>query len=120
MPFIGNFKGSHNIHERLQMSLVARKTRPKHVPIILERFPRSGMAYPQHGQHICLVPGHITMGQFQARLRRSLKMDSNWALFVMVGGVLAPTSQCLGALYAELAESDGFLYVSYVEESTFG
>lgn len=47
-------------------------------------------------------------------------MPPEKALFVFVGSVLPPTGALLKEVYAQHVDRDGFLYVQYSGESTFG
>ena len=67
-----------------------------------------------------LVPKTSTVGQFVDTIRRKTKMKSYQALFVFVNGVLPPTSSTMLDLHNQHHDEDGFLYVTYSLENTFG
>jgi GABA(A) receptor-associated protein len=68
-----------------------------------------------------LVPKDKTVGEFVAILRRTAKLKSHQALFVLVGkGTLPTTTHTMLQVYQEHHEEDGFLYVTYTLENTFG
>ena len=69
-----------------------------------------------------LVPKDKTVGEFVAILRRTTKLKSHQALFVLVGtaGSLLTSSSTIMQAYQEHREEDGFLYVTYTLENTFG
>ena len=67
-----------------------------------------------------LVPKNITVGQFVDTVRKRTRVKSYQALFVFVNGVLPPTSSTMLDVYNEHHEEDGFLYVIYNLENTFG
>lgn len=67
-----------------------------------------------------LVPSDLTVGQFVYVIRKRLSLPSDRALFLFLGNVLPPTSQLMSEAYAQHADEDGFLYVRYSGESTFG
>ena len=62
----------------------------------------------------------MTISQFLFVLRRRIELDQTEALFLFVDKSLPPTTSLLGALYEEKKNNDGFLYLSYCNESTFG
>ena len=69
------------------------------------------------------MPGDLTIGQFVFVLRRRLALGADKALFIFLGtpAQLPPSSQLMREAYAQHADkSDGFLYVTYSGESTFG
>ncbi len=67
-----------------------------------------------------LVPKTATVGQFVETIRKKTHMKSHQALFVFVNGVLPPTSSTMCDVYTTHKEEDGFLYVTYSLENTFG
>jgi GABA(A) receptor-associated protein len=67
-----------------------------------------------------LVPKNVTVGQFVNTIRKKTQIKSYQALFVFVNGVLPPTSSSMVDVYNEHHEEDGFLYVIYNLENTFG
>ena len=42
------------------------------------------------------------------------------AIFIFVNNVIPPSSSLLSQVYQEHADEDGFLYVTYSSENTFG
>jgi GABA(A) receptor-associated protein len=53
-------------------------------------------------------------------IRKRLALSPDVALFVFVGNILPPSSALVREVYAQHADADGFLYVKYSGESTFG
>ena len=62
----------------------------------------------------------IPLGQFVYIIRKRIKLDSSKALFVMINNNLFTTSHPMSELYENEKEEDGFLYVVYSSENTFG
>jgi len=68
-----------------------------------------------------LVPKDKTVGEFVNVLRKITKVKPHQALFLLVGkGILPPTSQTIFQVYQENHDDDGFLYLTYALENTFG
>jgi GABA(A) receptor-associated protein len=67
-----------------------------------------------------LVPYDITMGQFITILRSKVKIQSTTALFFFINNKVFPITTPIGNIYKEQADEDGFLYIEFCEESTFG
>jgi GABA(A) receptor-associated protein len=67
-----------------------------------------------------LVPNDLTVGQFQFVIRKRIKLDSQKALFIFINGKLPITSELLKNVYEKEKDDDGFLYVGYAGENTFG
>jgi GABA(A) receptor-associated protein len=61
------------------------------------------------------------MGQFMYVLRRRINLDANRAMFLFLeGNTLAPTAELVSSLYETHKDDDGFLYMEYSGENTFG
>jgi len=68
-----------------------------------------------------LVPHHINFAQLSYVIRKRIKLDANRAIFFFINKKIIPASGTLVKdLYYEHADSDGFLYVCYSSENTFG
>ncbi|KAF8753446.1 protein 8 precursor [Rhizoctonia solani] len=62
----------------------------------------------------------LTVGQFVYVIRKRIKLAPEKAIFIFVDEVLPPTAALMSAIYEEHKDEDGFLYVSYSGENTFG
>jgi GABA(A) receptor-associated protein len=67
-----------------------------------------------------LVPADLTVGQFVYVIRKRIKLAPEKALFTFVNEVLPPTAALMSAIYDEHKDDDGFLYITYSGENTFG
>jgi GABA(A) receptor-associated protein len=92
---------------------------PGRVPCIVQKANRS-KTVPAIDKEKFLVPGDLTLGQFVYVIRKRIALDSDKALFVFVGNALPTTGSLMRELFHSHGESDGFLYLMYCGESTFG
>ena len=95
-----------------------------------------------------LVPADLTVGQFVYVVRKRIKLSPEKAIFIFVKNILPPTGKIacffysnfhplpfhlydlvywfiiaaamMSAIYEENKEEDGFLYMTYSGENTFG
>ena len=68
-----------------------------------------------------LVPKDLKLADFMYIIRKRMKLTPEKSIFLFVGdNNLAPCSALLGVLYNEHKDDDGFLYITYNGESTFG
>ena len=73
-----------------------------------------------------MIPKDIQVAQFIYIIRSQIKIDSTMAIFIFVddphtGGKDIPASHTtIGKLYDKYADKDGFLYISYSAQLTFG
>tara|TARA_B100001758_G_C18394616_1_gene605106 strand:+ start:1104 stop:1460 length:357 start_codon:yes stop_codon:yes gene_type:complete len=75
---------------------------------------------PSIDKHKFLVPDDITMGQFVYVIRKRLKINSEKAIFVFVNNKLPPSSMLMSEIYENYRDEDGFVYMIYSSENTFG
>lgn len=113
------FKEEKPFEQREKESKRVRAKYPDLVPVICERVKNSEL--PNTMRRKYLVPQSLTMGQFMYVLRRRINLDANRAMFLFLGGdTLAPTAELVSALYETHKDEDGFLYMKYSGENTFG
>ena len=90
----------------------------KRIPIIVSRALNSKLNDIDKKKFI--VPNDLTVGQFIYVIRKRINMKPSEALFLFVNNVLPPTSSTLGTVYNNNKNKDGFLYIVYEGENTFG
>ncbi len=66
------------------------------------------------------MPVDLTVGQFVYVIRKRIKLPSEKAIFIFVNDILPPTAALISTIYEEHKDEDGFLYVLYSGENTFG
>ena len=118
-----NYKKSTPLEERKKKSFKMTSLYPDRVPVIVEMSPSSASynTYTTASHKIkYLVPYDISMGQFIKILRDKLKLESSVALFFFINNKVFPITSLIGNIYKENADEDGFLYIEFCEESTFG
>jgi len=67
-----------------------------------------------------LAPRDLTVGQFIHILSDRLHLSPGRALFVFIGDTLPQTASLMGSVFEKYKDDDGFLYVRYSSEKTFG
>ncbi|KAH9788411.1 Autophagy-related protein 8f [Citrus sinensis] len=137
-----NFKIEHEFEKRRAEAERIREKYPDRIPVIVEKAERSDI--PTIDKKKYLVPADLTVGQFVYVIRKRIKLSAEKAIFIFVDNVLPPTgiasngymlfhsllSQYLkyfyfagaimSTIYDEKKDEDGFLYVTYSGENTFG
>jgi GABA(A) receptor-associated protein len=114
-----SFKSKHSFEERLNETRRILIKYPDRIPIICEKNGKSKET-PDIDKHKYLVPYDLTIGQFIYVVRKRLSLPSEKALFFFINGFIPASSALLMDLYNSQKEADGFLYVSYSLENTFG
>lgn len=113
------FKLIHSFEKRKAESEYVLNKYEDKIPIIVEKSEHSKVA--DIDKHKYLVPKDLTAGQFIYMVRKRVKIASTEALFIFINNETIPVlNQTMQKLYDEHADKDGFLYVSYAAENTFG
>lgn len=112
------FKQQHTLEERKAESDRIRAKYPDRIPVICEKADKSKVADIDKKKY--LVPADLTTGQFVYVIRKRLKLPPEQAIFLFVNGALPPNAALLNQVYEEHKDEDGFLYITYSSENTFG
>jgi GABA(A) receptor-associated protein len=112
------FKETHSFDARLSESIRMRKKYPERIPVIVESGP--GQLDLVLDKTKYLVPCDLTVGQLMYVIRKRLKLDAEKALFFLIKNTMPTASLLISAVYEEHKDDDGYLYVVYSSENTFG
>ena len=83
-----------------------------HAPIATGALPHTPRRF--------LVPADLTCAQFGFLIRRRLSLPPEKALFLFINGALPSGAALMREAYELHKDRDGFLYVQYHTEATFG
>jgi GABA(A) receptor-associated protein len=109
----------YTFEQRASESARIRDAYPGRVPVICERSDVCSTV-PRIGRSKYLVPLDLTFGQFFHVVRSKVKVPPATALFFYVGNDMPATSCLVSELYESHKNEDGFLYLTYAGENTFG
>ncbi len=116
-----NFRDEHPFEHRCNESKKVRARYPTRLPVICERHAQTGASLPKSDKRKFLVPRDLSMAQFSMVIRKRLQIEASTALFLTTqNGILPPVTQQLHIVYDEHRDDDGFLYLHYSAENTFG
>jgi len=115
-----SFKREFSFEKRLLESKRIMSKHPDRIPIICEKAKNAGNDCPLIDKKKYLVPVDLTVSQFIYVIRKRLNLRSEKAMFIFINGQLPTNSHILSDLYDKNKDQDGFLYVSYALENTFG
>ena len=91
---------------------------PDRIPVIVNKSKNTDIDDIDKNKY--LVPKNYTVGQFVYMIRKRIKLKPEKAIFVFINNVLPPTSASMDEMYNVYQSNDGFLYVTYSGENTFG
>ena len=112
-----SFKDSKSEEKRKQESENIRRKYPDRIPIILEKFDNKA---PNLEKYKYLVPIDSTLSLLLFHIRTRVKLSPTAAIFLNIKNEICNASELVSKLYNDKKDSDGFLYVSYSTENTFG
>jgi len=113
-------KEEHSLESRKASSASIRSKHPDRIPVIVEKRARD-QSLPDIDKKKFLVPVDLTIGQFVYVIRKRIKLAPEQAIFLFVStGTLPPSVAALQAVYDMYKDEDGFLYMTYSGENTFG
>eukprot|EP00470_Lotharella_oceanica_P003175 CAMPEP_0170174754 /NCGR_PEP_ID=MMETSP0040_2-20121228/7960_1 /TAXON_ID=641309 /ORGANISM="Lotharella oceanica, Strain CCMP622" /LENGTH=116 /DNA_ID=CAMNT_0010416525 /DNA_START=72 /DNA_END=422 /DNA_ORIENTATION=+ len=113
------YKTEHPFARRQAEALKIRAKYPDRIPVICEKTQKSDITQIDKKKY--LVPANLTVGQFVHVVRKRIKLTAEKAIFLFVNNTLPSTGSTMSKVYAEPPkDEDGFLYISYSGESTFG
>jgi GABA(A) receptor-associated protein len=113
------FKDQHSFDKRKNEADRIRKKYPDRIPVIAEKAEKSSI--PDIDKKKYLVPADLTVGQFVYVIRKRINLQPEKAIFIFVNNNAIPaTAALMSQVYKEQRDKDGFLYVTYSGESTFG
>eukprot|EP00211_Chloroparvula_japonica_P013472 CAMPEP_0119130708 /NCGR_PEP_ID=MMETSP1310-20130426/8506_1 /TAXON_ID=464262 /ORGANISM="Genus nov. species nov., Strain RCC2339" /LENGTH=121 /DNA_ID=CAMNT_0007121237 /DNA_START=113 /DNA_END=478 /DNA_ORIENTATION=- len=112
------FKEQHPYQKRVEVAAKIRQKYPDRLPVIVEKAP--GSKAPDIDKRKYLVPVDITIGNFYTEIRNHIKIDANMSIFLFVNNVIPPTPAPMFQIYDQYKDDDGFLYIQYTDENTFG
>tara|TARA_Y100000385_G_scaffold291943_1_gene374352 strand:- start:960 stop:1340 length:381 start_codon:yes stop_codon:yes gene_type:complete len=115
-----SFINNNSFEERYKESNRIRAKYPDRIPVIIEKDYRC-----KHLSDIdkkkYLVPGDLTIAQLLFVIRKRIKLNSQSAIYLFINSSVIPsTVTCINNLYNCYKNDDGFLYITYSGENTFG
>lgn len=114
------FKNENRYSKRFLESQRICAKYPDRLPVICQKASSAKKGCPEIDKSKYLIPCDLTMAQFIYVIRKRLKLQPEVALFMFVNGNIPSGSQLMTHIYENERDSDGFLYVFYSQENTFG
>lgn len=114
------FQKDHPFEKRKKVSTEMLNKYPERLPIIVEPSPSISKSKKNLYKKI-LAPNELKFNEFLGTIRKNLNIDSSVGFYVFLNNDTVPAPlQILGELYKNHKDEDGFLYMSYNFENTFG
>lgn len=115
-----SFKTKYSLIDRYNESRKILEKYPDRVPVVCERASSSTRDCPYIDKNKYLVPRDLTIGQFIYVIRKRMHLQPEKALFLFMNGIIPSSTSMIGDLYEYYKENDGYIYITYSLENTFG
>jgi len=115
-----SFKQTRTFEERFNETQRIIEKYPDRIPVICERAKNVSKELPNIDKNKYLVPNDLCIGQFVYVIRKRLKLPPEKALFIFINGMIPSSSFLLYNIYDCYKDDDGYLYINYTFENTFG
>ena len=116
---VGNYRKNVPFDERKLKASLILKQHSDRVPVVVECSEQLQSVHPLKKNKF-IVPFELTLAQFIFVIRKHMKLDPSYAIFIFINNKLHPTTAIMGDLYAGQKDEDGFMYLDVFQESTFG
>ena len=117
---VANSSFASNDHlERVKKSQLILDKYPDRVPLIIQPSKNDRDSYPIDKSKY-ITPRDLTLLQLQQIIRRRIRFPAEKALFMFINNKIYPITSIIGQVYDSNKDSDGFLYITYCQENTFG
>lgn len=95
---------------------------PDKIPIIIEKYGASNIE--DIDRHKVLLPKNAKVSQLIYHISKNIKKDETQTIFVYVNASVNPilphSNATINDIYCKYKDPDGFLYITYAGENTFG
>lgn len=119
LSYAKEFK-KNSIEKRAQVCSEMKQKYPNRYGIIVSK--REGSQAPDITKNKYLAPDDLTINQLIYVFRKRIAIKESQGIFFFVDNILLSVSSSMpiSELYHKYKDTDGFLYVTYDVENTFG
>jgi len=115
---MSSYKQTRSFEERNEMSKRMMQKYPDRIPVIIEKAKDGDTENLPKIKY--LIPRDFTIAQFMTVLRKKIELSEKKSIFLYTDNGIPPSSESISQLYNDQVDGDGFLYMKYATENTFG
>ena len=112
------YKYNNSEDKRIQECSRILKKHPDRIPIIVCK--AKGCELPDIDKQKYLVDKDMNMREFLYVIRKRIKLDKSESIFLIINNKLCSSNDIISQIYKNEKNEDGFLYIIYSSENTFG
>ncbi len=112
------FKEKYSFEDRFDEVQRIRKKYPDHIPVICEKYKND--IIPNVKKNKYLLNRNMTICEFVYIIRSHINLSPEKGLYIFINGMIPCMTDSLSQIYALHKCNDGFLYIKYTSENTFG
>ena len=109
----------HSFEKRISESTKMLSKHPNSICVIIEK-SKNDKSIDEIDKHKYLIPKELTIGQLLYVIRKRIHLTPEQAIFFYINNTLPSSSTTIESLYNKFKDPDGFLYIRYTGENTFG
>jgi hypothetical protein len=102
---------------RMEQTSQAKSKYYPRLPLLIDRYSQHD---PRISQHKYLVGPDIQFSELMILLRKRIQLKPHQALFLFNKNTMVSMHDTIGNYYHQYSDNDGFLYLIYSLENTFG
>jgi GABA(A) receptor-associated protein len=114
------FQDKYPVDKRKEQSQSIRSKYPDKLPIIIEKLKNISSPIEDISKTKFLIPDDLVVSQLMCIIRKYLQLTSSDSIYLFSNDTLLSPSETLYTTYGKYKDDDGFLYIYYTSENTFG
>jgi GABA(A) receptor-associated protein len=119
--FISVYQAEHERDARIKQYKKLMVAHPGRIPVIIEKAKNTATPQPDIKQSRYLFPADTTVSNIYCIVRKFLShIKPNESFYLFTDNILLNSADTLDTVYTKHKDDDGFLYIYYSVEDTFG